>query len=57
LGSWVGLFSYKEAGDGGAALFDRFRYDYDGPKFSADSVVKSYAQCIFSAVGDGKKYP
>jgi beta-xylosidase len=31
-GTRVGLFSYNEAGDGGAALFDWFRYDYDGPK-------------------------
>jgi beta-xylosidase len=31
-GTRVGLFSYNERTDGGTALFDRFRYDYDGPK-------------------------
>jgi beta-xylosidase len=31
-GTRIGLFSYNELKDGGTALFDRFRYDYDGPK-------------------------
>jgi beta-xylosidase len=31
-GTRVGLFSYNELTDGGTALFDRFGYDYDGPK-------------------------
>ena len=29
-GTRVGLFSYNEREDGGSALFDWFRYDYDG---------------------------
>lgn len=36
FGNWkgpkIGLFSYNEAGRGGSAAFDWFRYDYDGPK-------------------------
>jgi beta-xylosidase len=31
-GTRIGLFSYNELQDGGTALFDWFRYDYDGPK-------------------------
>jgi beta-xylosidase len=31
-GTRVGLFSYNELRDAGTALFDRFVYDYDGPK-------------------------
>jgi beta-xylosidase len=31
-GTRVGLFSYNELRDAGAALFDWFGYDYDGPK-------------------------
>ena len=31
-GTRAGLFSYNEAADDGVALFDWFRYDYDGPK-------------------------
>ncbi len=36
FGNWkgpkIGLFSYHENGEGGSALFDWFRYLYDGPK-------------------------
>ncbi|MGE4586898.1 MAG: glycoside hydrolase 43 family protein [Mangrovibacterium sp.] len=37
FGNWkgpkLGLFSYSESGQGGSALFDWFRYNYDGPKY------------------------
>jgi beta-xylosidase len=31
-GARIGLYSYNEEADGGVALFDWFKYDYDGPK-------------------------
>jgi beta-xylosidase len=31
-GTRIGLFSFNELSDGGVALFNWFRYDYDGPK-------------------------
>jgi beta-xylosidase len=31
-GARVGLFSYNELQDGGTAMFNRFEYNYDGPK-------------------------
>ncbi len=38
FGNWkgpkIGLYSYHENGNGGTALFDWFRYIYDGPKYS-----------------------
>jgi len=34
-GPKIGLFSYNEKNNGGAALFDWFHYDYDGPKYTA----------------------
>ena len=39
FGNWkgpkIGLFSYHEKGEGGAAYFDWFHYLYDGPKHAA----------------------